>query len=107
LDRLQRTTIFDCAFRTPRFRAEHRSQTEAARAILEFVGLDHMAHRGAATLSYGDQRRLEIGRALAARPEVLLLDEPAAGMNPAEAARLMELIKKIRERGVTILLIEH
>jgi ABC-type branched-subunit amino acid transport system ATPase component len=63
--------------------------------------------RGATTLSYGDQRRLEIARALATKPEILLLDEPAAGMNEAETERLGELIEAIRDRGVTVVLIEH
>jgi len=61
----------------------------------------------ASNLAYGDQRRLEIARALATSPQLLLLDEPAAGMNPIETAALMELIRKIRDRGVTVLLIEH
>jgi ABC-type branched-subunit amino acid transport system ATPase component len=75
--------------------------------LLDFVGLGGQEHRPAKDLPYGDQRRLEIARALATRPRLLLLDEPAAGMNPAETVALMELIRRIRATGVTILLIEH
>jgi ABC-type branched-subunit amino acid transport system ATPase component len=75
--------------------------------LLSFVGLRTVTDRGATTLSYGDQRRLEIARALATKPEILLLDEPAAGMNEAETERLGELIEAIRDRGVTVVLIEH
>jgi len=75
--------------------------------ILRFVDLDRDANQLAENLSYGHQRRLEIGRALAMQPSLLLLDEPAAGMNPAEAQELMKLIHDIRDRGITVLLIEH
>ena len=75
--------------------------------ILKFVGLDSKHGSAAANLSYGDQRRLEIGRALGTEPHLLLLDEPAAGMNPQETQDLMALIRKIRDNGVAILLIEH
>ncbi|MBI4955952.1 MAG: ATP-binding cassette domain-containing protein [Myxococcales bacterium] len=78
-----------------------------ARALLAFVGLEDRAGELAKNLAYGDQRRLEIARALGTEPRLLLLDEPAAGMNPAESLSLMELIRAIRERGVTVLLIEH
>jgi ABC-type branched-subunit amino acid transport system ATPase component len=78
-----------------------------ARSLLAFVGLDAKAEEVSKNLAYGDQRRLEIARALATRPELLLLDEPAAGMNPAETVSLMRLIREIRDRGVTVLLIEH
>jgi ABC-type branched-subunit amino acid transport system ATPase component len=76
-------------------------------ALLTFVGLEQRAGDLAKNLPYGAQRRLEIARALATRPRLLLLDEPAAGMNPSETVALMKLIKDIRERGVTVLLIEH
>ncbi|MGJ0223618.1 ATP-binding cassette domain-containing protein, partial [Streptococcus pyogenes] len=72
-----------------------------------FVGVAQLEERTANTLSYGDQRRLEIARALATRPKLLALDEPAAGMNPSEKVGLRDLLQRIRERGVAILLIEH
>ena len=75
--------------------------------ILDFVGIRRLADERSTALSYGDQRRLEIARALAASPKLILLDEPAAGMNPAEKSALMGLIRKIRTAGTTVLLIEH
>ncbi|MEX2141131.1 MAG: ATP-binding cassette domain-containing protein [Pirellulales bacterium] len=78
-----------------------------AHDLLRFVGLETMSGRLAGSLAYGDQRRLEIARALATKPQVLLLDEPAAGMNATETRRLTELVRQIRDRGVTVLLIEH
>ncbi len=75
--------------------------------LLEFVGVSGRADELAANLSYGDQRRLEIARALATKPKLLCLDEPAAGFNPAEKQRLMDLIRKVRDQGYTVLLIEH
>jgi branched-chain amino acid transport system ATP-binding protein len=71
------------------------------------MGIDHRADQLAKNLPYGDQRRLEIARALGTEPQLLLLDEPAAGFNPAEKVALAELIKKIRDKGYTVLLIEH
>jgi branched-chain amino acid transport system ATP-binding protein len=93
---------------TNRFRAaEDRAETEAF-ALLELFGLDTRAHNLAKNLPYGDQRRLEIARALAARPKLLLLDEPAAGLNTGETLRLMDKIHEIRDRfDLAILLIEH
>ncbi|HWK44290.1 MAG TPA: ABC transporter ATP-binding protein [Stellaceae bacterium] len=93
--------------RLPGFRREEVAAKEAARAHLAFVGLAEMADRRAGDLPYGDQRRLEIARALAAEPRLLLLDEPAAGMNPAETRALMPLLRQLRERGITVLLVEH
>ena len=79
-----------------------------AMELLKVVNLDHVAHVRSADLSYGMQRRLEIARAMATRPELLLLDEPAAGMNPLEKEELLKMVKKIRdEHGMTVLLIEH
>jgi branched-chain amino acid transport system ATP-binding protein len=75
--------------------------------LLEFVGLGRQAHTWGRNLAYGEQRRLEIARALATQPELLLLDEPAAGMNPQEVGAIIELIRKIRDQGKTVLLIEH
>ncbi len=107
LDSKLRVSFIHAALRLPRHFAERTSARKAAGEVLEFVGLEKESSRVASTLSYGHQRRLEIARALASKPAVLLLDEPAAGMNPAEAGELMELIRKIRGRGVTVLLIEH
>jgi ABC-type branched-subunit amino acid transport system ATPase component len=91
----------------PLHRDEERRAAAKAGELLAFVGLDGKGNQLAANLAYGDQRRLEIARALATQPKLLLLDEPAAGMNPSETAALMELIRRIRDRGVTVLLIEH
>ena len=87
--------------------AEERACAEEAHALLEYVGIDRLAGSLAHSLSYGDQRRLEIARALATAPRLLALDEPAAGMNATETAALGELIHRIRADGVTVLLIEH
>ena len=78
-----------------------------AMELLDFVGIAHRANDHAKNLPYGDQRRLEIARALATQPKLLLLDEPAAGMNPAEKIALQQLIRDIRDVGRTILIIEH
>ncbi|MDR3685899.1 MAG: ABC transporter ATP-binding protein [Coriobacteriia bacterium] len=94
-------------FRTPAFKAEEEKTVEEAYARLKFVGLGKVANELAKNLPYGDQRRLEIARALAAEPTLLLLDEPAAGMNPQESQALNGLVRKVRALGVTILLIEH
>jgi branched-chain amino acid transport system ATP-binding protein len=100
-------TPLDGALRTPRARREERLTAEHAMGLLEFVGLTRYAGEWARNLPYGMQRRLEIARALAAEPRLLLLDEPAAGANPAEKRELMDLVRSIRDRGVTVLLIEH
>ncbi|MFQ5893312.1 MAG: ABC transporter ATP-binding protein [Nitrospinota bacterium] len=102
-----RSSILGAVLRTPGQRAEERRITEEAMAGLAFVGLEAHATHLARTLSYGDQRRLEVARALATEPRLLLLDEPAAGMNPHESRELMRLIERVRDRGVTVLLIEH
>jgi ABC-type branched-subunit amino acid transport system ATPase component len=93
--------------RSPRFRREEKQANERALEILTFCGLKDRAGQLAGSLPYGDQRRLEIARALATQPRLLLLDEPAAGMNPNETMALMSLIGKIRDQGVTVFLIEH
>jgi branched-chain amino acid transport system ATP-binding protein len=101
-------TLADAVFATPRYRAEERETRARARELLELVGLADRAAVPARSLAYGDQRRLEIARALATQPRLLLLDEPAAGMNPEEARRLMEFIRRLRrELRLTVLLIEH
>ncbi len=93
---------------TPAFRRREREIKERAHAVLQRVGLDGKADRLAAGLPYGDQRRLEIGRAIATNPRILLLDEPNAGMNPTETAALLDLIQRLRdELGLTIILIAH
>ena len=93
--------------RTPGFKAEEARTVDAAFDGLRFVGLADKANELAKNLPYGDQRRLEIARALATEPTLLLLDEPAAGMNPQETQALNALVRKVRDRKVTILLIEH
>jgi branched-chain amino acid transport system ATP-binding protein len=100
-------TAFGAVFRTPKFKAEEAKTVDEAYDRLKFVGLGKVANELAKNLPYGDQRRLEIARALAAEPTLLLLDEPAAGMNPQETQALNALVRKVRALGVTILLIEH
>jgi branched-chain amino acid transport system ATP-binding protein len=102
-----RTNVFGAVLRPPRVRKEEFSSATRAMELLKFVGLAEKADVWARNLPYGDQRRLEIARALATEPELLLLDEPGAGMNPQEIGGIMQLIQKIRERGVTVVLIEH
>ena len=95
-------TIFSAAYRR-----EEQEVDDKANAVLGFLGLSDKGARIAQNLAYGDQRRLEIAIALAAEPVLLLLDEPAAGMNPDEARRLTETIGRIRDTGVSVLLVEH
>jgi len=92
---------------TPRSRREEKASVAKAYEILKFIGIDEYADRLAKNLPYGVQRRLEIARALGTEPKILLLDEPAAGFNPQEKVELAAIIKKIRDAGYTILLIEH
>ena len=101
--------VFGSIFRTPRTRKEERAGRERARELLEFVGVkSSLFNQTAAYLSYGDQRRVEIARALASEPKLLLLDEPTAGMNPQETASLTAFMRKLRdELDLAILLIEH
>ena len=94
-------------FGTPRARREESESRARAHELLEFLGIGHRADQLAKNLPYGDQRRLEIARAMGTEPKLLLLDEPAAGFNPAEKIDLANTIKKIRDRGYTVLLIEH
>jgi branched-chain amino acid transport system ATP-binding protein len=100
-------TLLDSLLHTPRQRREERAVRERARELLRFVGLEREAESYARNLAYGNQRRLEIARALASDPQLLLLDEPAAGMNPREKEALVALIARIRDTGVTVFLIEH
>lgn len=100
--------LLDGIFRNERFQVKEKELTERAQEFLSVFGLEDRQGEIAKNLPYGEQRRLEIARALAAEPKLLLLDEPAAGMNPAETVALMDLIHFIRERfNLTILLIEH
>ena len=103
-----RVPYLHALLRTPLARKEERKALEEALSLLEYVGLLHRKDELARNLPYGEQRKLEIARALALKPKLLLLDEPAAGMNPKETEALQEFILKIRsEMGLTILLIEH
>ncbi|GAA3806902.1 ABC transporter ATP-binding protein [Sphaerisporangium flaviroseum] len=106
-DAHHRTGMFSAALGLPWHRHEERDGKALAMELLEFVGIGHRAEETAKNLPYGDQRRLEIARALATKPKLLLLDEPAAGMNPAEKESLQGLIRRIRDAGRTVLLIEH
>ena len=99
--------LIGAVFRTPGFKAEEAAIAERAQELLEYVGIGSFADYKARTLSYGDQRRLEVARALATDPKLIALDEPAAGMNATEKVTLRELIDRIRNDGRTILLIEH
>ncbi len=99
--------LWDALLKTPLARSEEREVTEKAHELLRFVDIDHHAHNYARNLAYGQQRRLEIARALASQPRLLLLDEPAAGFTPQEKVELMALVERIREQGITVFLIEH
>jgi branched-chain amino acid transport system ATP-binding protein len=99
--------VIGAVVRGPRTRREERGIHERARALLDYVGLGQRADMLARSLPYGDQRRLEIARALATEPKLLALDEPAAGMNATETEGLRALMERIRRDGVTLLLIEH
>ncbi|MEH3154532.1 MAG: ABC transporter ATP-binding protein [Gordonia paraffinivorans] len=106
-DARHRTSVLGAALRLPRHHREERDAVDRGMALLEFVGIGARAAEKARNLPYGDQRRLEIARALATEPKLLCLDEPAAGFNPSEKVALMELIQKVRDDGFTVLLIEH
>ena len=106
-DARHKTSVPGALVRTPRHRREEKSAIEKAAALLQFVGISQRADEKAKNLPYGDQRRLEIARALATEPKLLCLDEPAAGFNPSEKSALIELIQAIRDDGYTVLLIEH
>ncbi|HEY8972697.1 MAG TPA: branched-chain amino acid ABC transporter ATP-binding protein/permease [Burkholderiaceae bacterium] len=102
-----RSNLLDVALHLPRFRREEREGTARAYALLKFVGLESLAGEEARNLPYGKQRLLEIARALALNPELLLLDEPAAGLTAPDIKELVVIIRKIREHGITLILIEH
>jgi branched-chain amino acid transport system ATP-binding protein len=101
------SNLLGAIFRTKAFRTEEKEIAERAQELLAYVGIGHYADYKARTLSYGDQRRLEIARALATDPQLIALDEPAAGMNATEKIQLRALIDRIRKDNRTILLIEH
>jgi branched-chain amino acid transport system permease protein len=102
-----RSNILDVTLQTARYKQEEKAARERAAAILEFVGLSAMANEEARNLPYGKQRLLEIGRALGLSPRLLLLDEPAAGLTAPDIKELLAIIRKIREHGITVILIEH
>ena len=103
----KKSGLVGALFGTPRARREERENRERAFEVLKFIGIEEYADRLAKNLPYGVQRRLEIARAMGTQPQLLLLDEPAAGFNPAEKVELAALIKRIRDAGYTVLLIEH
>jgi ABC-type branched-subunit amino acid transport system ATPase component len=107
MDRKLKGGVIRMALQTPGIRQHEREARAAACKLLDFVGLKEQRHLLAKNLPYGDQRRLEIARALATEPQLVLLDEPAAGMNPAESLELNGLIQQIRARGQAVMLIEH
>jgi len=99
--------VIGAVLRNARTLAEEKAIERRSLELLDYVGIRVRANDAAGSLPYGDQRRLEIARALATEPKLLALDEPAAGMNPAERLALGKLIRRIRDDGVTVLLIEH
>ena len=100
--------ILSTILRTPKQRKEEREAEERAQEILDFVGIGKWTYEFARNLSYGDQRRLEVARALALKPEILLLDEPTAGMNPQESQVFVEFVQRlVKEKDLSIMLIEH
>lgn len=103
----KKTGLLRALIGTPLNRREEKESRKRAQELLDFMGIGHRADQLAKNLPYGDQRRLEIARALGTEPKLVLLDEPAAGFNPAEKVALAETIKKIRDKGYTVLLIEH
>ena len=107
LHRSGRAGLLDALLRLPRMRREEARLQDAARAMLDFVGLSARAAVPAEVLAYGEQRRLGIALAAIATPRLLLLDEPAAGLNPSETVECLDLILRLRARGMTVLLVEH
>lgn len=103
----KRSGLLRALFGLPLMRREEKADRARAQELLDFMGIGHRADQLGKNLPYGDQRRLEIARAMGTSPQLLLLDEPAAGFNPAEKVELAALIKRIRDAGYTILLIEH
>ena len=106
-DAHHRTSVIGAVLRFGKHHREESDGYERGMQLLRFMGIEKRAGEAARNLPYGDQRRLEIARAMATKPQLLLLDEPAAGFNPAEKRELMDLILRIRDEGYTVLLIEH
>ncbi|MCE5234976.1 MAG: ABC transporter ATP-binding protein [Eubacteriales bacterium] len=102
-----KSTVFDIGLRMPRYHREEKQAREIACEMLDFVGLYDKRDAAPADLPYGHRRLVEIARALMTRPRLLMLDEASAGMNPAEAATLMEIVGKIRDTGISVFAIEH
>ena len=102
-----KTNLFDAVFHTKRFHNDEKMLEEHGRALLERLGLSQYADTKASNLAYGVQRRVEIARALATNPKILMLDEPAAGMNPQETEALLEFVRMLNKEGLTVMLIEH
>ena len=102
-----KSNILDVMLHTPRYKREERAARDQAASLLDFVGLTALSEEQARNLPYGKQRMLEIARALGLNPSLLLLDEPAAGLPPADLPELMSMIQKIRDHGITVILIEH
>ena len=107
IDAHNKAGVAGAMFRPPGQRREEDETLRRARELLRFVGIERYSGEMAKNLAYGDQRRLEIARAMGTNPALVLLDEPAAGMNPAEKVALMRLIQQVRDQGITVLLIEH
>jgi branched-chain amino acid transport system ATP-binding protein len=107
LHRQVRVRLLDAILGLPGARASERKLRQRASELIEWVGLERRAHDPAGSLSYGEQRLVGVALALAAEPSMLLLDEPVSGMNASETHRIVELIRSIRDRGITILLVEH
>jgi branched-chain amino acid transport system permease protein len=101
------SNFLDVALHTPRYNKEEKAATERGMSLLHFVGLAELANEEARNLPYGKQRLLEIARALALDPQLLLLDEPAAGLTAPDIKELVQIIRKIRDHGITVILIEH
>ena len=99
--------LLDAIFKTKKSKKEYAESVERCREVLKLMGVDHLEDSLAGSLPYGDQRRLEIARALVSNPQILLLDEPAAGMNLTEKDVLTDTILKIRDQGYTVLIVEH
>jgi branched-chain amino acid transport system ATP-binding protein len=103
-----KSNLFNSILRTPKVRREEREARETARELLDYTGLGRKAEEVSRSLPYGDQRRLEVARALATQPQLLLLDEPTAGMNPQESAEFTAFLSRLRdEQELTVLMIEH
>ena len=102
-----RSGLLAAVLRNGSYREDEKRHLEKARELVEFVGLSRRRHSLARDLTYGEQKMLEIARALALEPRLILLDEPVAGMNPTETGFVMELVRKIKAQGVTVLMIEH